>query len=364
MVTAASDHTDMSTSAPLIAAGSAPGQQRLKQLNHQLKQAKAERAKLEKLHEERCDLRQKIEALDAETAEAKAEVVAMTKKLEAEKRRQDSAAESSGDATSSAAAAAAAAGRSWVDPAKTEPMDVEKQSRAAEGLRQRRTRLTRLLEQLRDPGVIVREEDALRELNLELKQLSRSHQSHVRELALRGKQVEAGRAVRAANAKPLEMSAEETEEKEQDYVRRLTDMLATTEASHRKAKDQCEALLEQWEGWFSMLSTCSSGLQAKADAGDLSNFALPEGQSTPAFKVLEMCRDLEARHKDLRKRLTGQEAANETMKQKLRSMNEKISAQGLALKIDATRASNWNKRGVRRSSDVEAAGELKLPALA
>ena len=58
----------------------------------------------------------------------------------------------------------------------------------------------------------------------------------------------------------------------------------------------------------------------------------------------------------------------EAMKQKLRVMNEKISAQGLALKIDATRVSAWNKRGHRErrpSGSDSPSGDLilKLPAL-
>jgi DNA repair exonuclease SbcCD ATPase subunit len=281
------------------AADEVPPHERLKRLQQDLKAATAERSRLEKLHEERCSLRAKVEALDAETAEAKGEIAALTKKVEAEKRRQESGEGSSASAPSATAvAAAAAAGRSWIDPAKTEPMDAEAQSRATEALRQRRARLKRLLAQLRDPDVIVREEDSLRELAAELKQLERSYHAHVRELALRGKQVEAGRAVRLGKSfdKPQEMSAEESEEKEQDYVRRLTDMLNTTLASHGKVSAQCEALREQWEGWFAMLSKVGSRLQAKADAGDLSDFSLPDGQSTAAFKALEMCRELEARH--------------------------------------------------------------------
>jgi hypothetical protein len=71
---------------------------------------------------------------------------------------------------------------------------------------------------------------------------------------------------------------------------------------------------------------------------------------------------------ELRKGVGAQEAANSTMATKLAAMTDKISAQGLALKIDATRASASVRRGQQRESRrgsgaCSEAEELKLPAL-
>jgi hypothetical protein len=68
--------------------------------------------------------------------------------------------------------------------------------------------------------------------------------------------------------------------------------------------------------------------------------------------------------------MSAQEAANSTMKTKLAAMTDKISAQGLALKIDATRASASVRRGQQQRDSRRGSGacseaeDLKLPALA
>ena len=370
----------MSLLADLAADGDADNEspeERRKLLKQNLETTKKEMKRLERLHEERTQLRFRIDAIDKETEAANAEAAALKKKLAAEQKRQKEEAKNGGGGSGAGPSSSSSSSSRWVDPAKAEPMDPETQGRAIENLKRRRAGLQKLLATLKDPEATLREEDALRQLSSEEKKLERGQLAQVRELALRSKQVEAGRAQvgepgrggggGGGSSSMPEMTAEEREEKEEEYVKRLSEMLTNTRASHDKVKAAADELKSDWDGWFAMLSAAAARLQAKQDAGDDIHFRMPEGQTTPAFKVLELVRDLNARHADLRKRVSDVDASTEAMKAKLQAMTSKIQAQGLALRIDANRAREWkvsNKAGAGGGPGPAAdGGGVLLPAL-
>jgi hypothetical protein len=303
---------------------------RLRAVRADLEAAKAECARLGKLHKERLEARSKVEALDMEAQSTRAEAQSLAKRIEAEERRKG---------TTVGAAAEQQRSR-WVDPANTQ-MDPEAHSRAVENLRKRRTALQKLLAALKDPQAVFREEDALRQLEAQKKALERAQTSQMRELALCSKQVEGRRhqmqVERGANGLQPDLGEEERAEKDEEYLRRLQAMLSSTQASREKMGGLCDRLNAEWSGWFELLSSSARRLDAKSDA-DASLPRLAEGETTtPAFKVLELVRDLSARAAELRKRASGSAAGEAALELKLKAMQSNISAQGLALKLDGAR---------------------------
>ena len=86
-----------------------------------------------------------------------------------------------------------------------------------------------------------------------------------------------------------------------------------------------------------VLASCARTLESKADAGD-AHLRLPEGANTAAFKVLELVRELSAKHAAVCKRKADADAMEVSTELKVRALKSKVSAQGLALKLEASRA--------------------------
>ena len=70
---------------------------------------------------------------------------------------------------------------------------------------------------------------------------------------------------------------------------------------------------------------------------------MPEGSSTPAFRVLELVRELTVRQADLKKRAADGNAKEAQLGSRLKQFQSKISAQSLALRLDASRAAAIQK---------------------
>ena len=160
---------------------------RAEALRSQLDAARKEVKRLQELHQQRLDVSKQIKALEADAEKASAaaqsardEARAFTRRVEAEEERRKA-----GDA-------AEKPGR-WVDPAQETTADPDTKLKALEILRRRKATKSRLLAALRDPEAAMREEDALKSLESEIKAVERARVSHVRELSLRTKQVDAGR---------------------------------------------------------------------------------------------------------------------------------------------------------------------------
>ena len=305
---------------------------RLAALKSDLDKARKERARLEKADEERQQRRRAIEDAEAQVESAKAEAAALTKRIEAEQRRRAELAETEQKR-----------GR-WVDPAKSESVDAEAQSKAAAALRRRKAGMMKLLATLREPGAAVREEDALQQLERELRALEKAHHGAVRELASCSKQVDTQRAQVAAlrGGSALEGvggvggaggDAEEREQQGEEYVRKLEKMRQSVVDSRTRAEAAKAEVQGAWEGWFEVLAGCARTLQAQADAGVADAPPLPDGeQTTPAFKVLELVRELSARHAELRKRVSASDRQAAEVQQKLDACQKRVAAQHVAIR--------------------------------
>ena len=321
----------------------------MKTLKQELELVKSERVRLEALNEERAELRAKLDQLESETQDSKNEAAAIARRIETEERR----------VAAAASAEQQARGR-WNEPARSDTMDAESHARAMDKLRRRRAGMQKLLATLRDPQATYREEDGLRQLEGELKALERSQQAHARELTLLSKSVDATRVQLEAERKGgsifggpgghgggsalgVEIGAEEREAQEEEYVRRLTEMARTTAAAREKAVGTAQAAKDTWEAWFEVLSQCARLLDSRADAGSAGGVRVPEGSSTPAFRVLELVRELTVRQADLKKRAADGNAKEAQLGSRLKQFQSKISAQSLALRLDASRAAAIQK---------------------
>ena len=244
--------------------------------------------------------------------------------------------------------------RPWATNQQTFPIPGPRnntRARATTQLKRRKQALTRLLAALRDPEASAREEDALRQLAGEMRALEKSQHGHERELGQCMKQVDASRAQVAARRGSGALDGggadrgggadpEQREEQEEEYLRRLQDMLARLTEASTQAVGANAVVKGEWESWFEMLSSCARRLQAKADAGAQDAVALPEDSggdggaavSTPAFRVLELVRSLSTRHDELRMRAKLSVAQEKEVNAKLVVCRERIAAQHTAIK--------------------------------
>ena len=314
------------------AAASDLASDRLLALRSELDALSAERRNLEQQDEERRALRRQLSEVESEAEQARREEAALVKRIEIEGQR------NAEHATTEQKRAR------WVDPAKTEPMDAEALTRAAATLKRRRQALTRLLASLNDPEAAVREEDALRQLEAERRELERSQQGNVRLLSQCGKQVDSSR-VQVASRRgggaieggPADVEdPAKREEKEEEYMRRMLQMERSMAESRRRAEAANNVVKGAWEGWFQLLSNCARRLQARTDAGEKEVPRLPEGaDTTPAFKVLELVRTLSARHTELKQRVAKTLAAEQMLERRISECRSKIAHQGVALRSDS-----------------------------
>ena len=332
-------------------------------LKADLKAAQAERKRLEEGDVERAKAKKKLIQLEEETEACRAEEHRLKAQLEAEGQKRTALAKTEQQR-----------GR-WVDPAKTEPMDAEQQNKAVQTIKHRRDRLTKLLATIKAPSATVKEEDALRQLDSELKKLEKAQVILLRELHQVNKTVDAERREVSLKKGNIEGNvegedAEQREAKEEEYVRKLEEMANKLKPQRDKAESAHKELKEAWDGWFETLQTAARKLQARSDAGESDAVRLPDGeQQTPAFKVLEVLREISQRHADLKKRaseLSGQEAA---LNAKLESCKGKIVGQGAALQLEK-RLEGMRKARVEAAIAAERRGPLPeswegvtLPAL-
>ena len=331
-----------------------------------------EQVRLEERQAERDAQKKQLAEIEAQAAAARTEEAALRKKF-------DSA---SGGKSSKLAAAEQQRGR-WVDPAKSEPVDEETQHRATMQLKRRKQALTRLLAALRDAETTAREEDTLRQLNGELAKLQKSRHGLQRELSQCMKQVDASRAQVAALRgsvgaldggsadRPAAVDPEQREEQEEEYLRRLNDVVGRMSAASATAVGANAIVKAEWESWFEALSSCARRLQARADAGADDAVALPEGggeggggMSTPAFRVLELVRTLSTKHAELRKRVADSTAQEKELEAKLTVCRERAAAQHIAIKHATQQTARiLGERAIRAKAAMPAAAEAEAPGL-
>ena len=173
-----------------------------------------------------------------------------------------------------------------------------------------------------DPTTTIKHEEALTRQQQELVKLTKDRQLHGRELAQRGRQIEAMQA--KVEQERLQHSGGDASAQYEAYLARLREMERRGREACEQRREVCESMEKEWGRWLELLVACARALQAKADSG-VEAAALGDTE-TPAASVLDVAHRTEVRKARLRGELRAAEAQERALQSRLRKIQAKVEA--------------------------------------
>ena len=223
---------------------------------------------------------------------------------------------------------------------RVKPISAEAQERVAKSLRRRKRALEKLAKALQDPPLaIASEEDEIKQLTNELRVLEREQQAQTRQLAHRGKQVDAMR-LRHGHVDPARGGTNRAEEVEEErvlaYMQRLEIKAQRALEDHERTVASVATSRAEWERWLALLGLSTCQLRARADAGEEAALRLPTikhaaehgGGESPSAALFDLIKSLDSQQRALRGRQEELEARTAVILARLRSVRSRVEAEG------------------------------------